>query len=128
MSNKKRQFTVISGIHCENGKVYKAGESLVTERDLCALYPGKFTAVSTPVFVDNTEPEGKALAVMDAASFNPAGLKDVTSNYAEAEKAKFRVYLNKETKGYFIVNAGGKLLNANPLKKPELAEFIADNV
>lgn len=122
----KSTFKVITGVHLERGKEFKAGDTIQSNYDLVALYPGKFTLVATQVPAEEDEAPAQAEApkqptpVASASTFGA----DVTAEFPNAVEADLRVY--RKVANFFVVDPSNPTvaLNDKALKKADVSKFI----
>ncbi len=107
------KFKVVKGIHVQDGRTYHRGQSVSSDDNLCALFPGKFTSSSVPSedrqqVVGHYDQEDEALADKDRAhksargttgkpADKPAGKSSSTSAATKAaDKAEAKAEKEKE--------------------------------
>ena len=127
----------------ENGnlKTYFAGDEVHSDRDLCAMFPNKFSTIPLAM---GDQPPAKAVEEKlivkknDAKEDNPPATsgekevslgKDVTKDFPEAVKQDYIIYLNDKL--LYIVDPEEPKLILNPKgfkKSKEVKPFIAELV
>lgn len=120
----KNTFKVNAGIHLQGGKEFKAGDTLQSNYDLVALYPGKFSLIAVaPQEEEESTPTPAPKQPVPAATPSTFGA-DVTEDFSNAVEADLRVY--RKVANFFVVDPSNPTvaLNDKALKKAEVEKFI----
>lgn len=128
-------FTVLSGEHQGNKRVYKQGQMFRSQYPLDELFPGKFQRMpNSPAPLDDSDQaaekgsQAKRVAAPEAP-FDFEDATDVTHMFAVAQTAGLTVYKNS-VGGFGVAEAGAKKLEnlaGQTLKsKKQVNQFLAD--
>jgi len=114
----------------EEARMYEAGDLIETEKDLCALFPGKFERVEVfpnkPEPTPEPEPEEQEEKEEDTPAKeerHPLG-RDVTDSFPEAKEEDLKVFADGGAYSVVEPDEDNKPLNEKPLKKRSVSTFI----
>lgn len=109
-------FTVKIGSHYDHdGKEFKAGQTIKSNDDLCALFPGKFDLVRGAPVIANDEPDDEPSSVLGI---------DVTGSFEGAADAGFRVYAIDGRYNIADDDEPDEPLTKNPVTKKTVVKWI----
>ncbi len=110
----KQQFKVAAGRHTQDGQTYNKGEIVVSDHNLSALFPGKFTVVTAPVAVVEEAP-----APPPQSTTSPATAK-VEERPVESDKAPVQDQPEGGTVGQRAKKPSGRSAKKPPVDEKDL--------